>query len=93
MKSRKNQHFKQLLAATLAVSSSFGMVVPVLADTAAGQEIKNTATATFGDGTTNPDGTPKIYNSTSNEVVINVAEVAGITVVAETPNNLSPKWE
>ncbi|OKH52550.1 hypothetical protein NIES2101_14030 [Calothrix sp. HK-06] len=84
MKPRKNKHFKQLLAATLAVSSSLGMITPVLADTAAGQEIKNTATATFKDG----DGNS--YNSTSNEVVINVAEVAGITITAETPSNSSP---
>jgi hypothetical protein len=85
MKTRKIQHFQQFLAATLAVSSSLGMVAPVLAETAAGQAIKNTATATFKDGEGNS------YNSTSNEVVINVAEVAGITVVAQAPSNVSPK--
>lgn len=90
MKPRKNQHFKQLLAATLAVSSSFGMVAPVLAQTAAGSDIKNSATATFSDGTTNPDGTPKIYNATSNEVVIKVAEVAGISITAQPPSVTNP---
>ncbi|MBW4600101.1 MAG: hypothetical protein KME29_10960 [Calothrix sp. FI2-JRJ7] len=83
MKSRKNQHFKQLLAATFAVSSSFGMVAPVLAQTAAGSDIKNSATATFSDGTTT-------YNATSNEVIIKVAEVAGVTVTAQTPSVTNP---
>ncbi len=83
MKIRKIKHFQQFLAATLAVSSSFGIVAPVLAQTTAGSDIKNTATATFSDGT-------NIYNATSNEVVIKVAEVAGITVTAQTLSVSNP---
>lgn len=59
------------------------MISPVLAQVKAGTEIKNTATATFSDGTTT-------YNATSNEVVINVAEIAGITITAQSPFNPSP---
>lgn len=84
MKIRKIKHFQQFLAATLAVSSSFGIVAPVIADTAAGQAIKNTATATFKDDDENS------YNSTSNEVVITVAEVASIMVKANTPSVTNP---
>lgn len=61
------------------------MISPVLAQVAAkaGTEIKNTATATFSDGTTT-------YNATSNEVVITVAEIAGVTITAQSPFNASP---
>jgi hypothetical protein len=91
MKSYQGYHLHQLLAATLAISSTLQMTLPVLAEgVAAGSAIKNTATAEFNDGTTNPDGTPKIYNATSNEVIINVAEVAGITITAQTPSNIKP---
>lgn len=83
MKPRKNQHFHKLLAATLAVSSSLGMITHVLAQVASGTDIKNTATATFTDGTTT-------YSATSNEVVIKVAEVAGVTVTAQTPSATTP---
>lgn len=84
MKINKNQHFRQILAATLAVSSSLGTITPVLAETAAGSDIKNTATATF------KDDTGTVYNSTSNEVVIKVAEVAGISITAQTPSATAP---
>ncbi|MEM9161484.1 MAG: hypothetical protein AAGC54_00235, partial [Cyanobacteria bacterium P01_F01_bin.4] len=54
----------------------FNMVSMVLAEgTAAGTQISNTATATYRD----PEGTPQ--TSTSNTVVVEVAEIAGITVV------------
>lgn len=59
------------------------MISPVLAQVAAGTDIKNTATATFSDGTTT-------YNATSNEVVIKVAEVAGISVTAQNPSVTNP---
>jgi hypothetical protein len=91
MKNYQHYHLRQLLAATLAISSTLQITLPALAEgVAAGSAIKNTATAEFNDGTTNPDGTPKIYNATSNEVIINVAEVAGITVTAQTPSNIKP---
>jgi hypothetical protein len=83
MKTHKNLHFRQILAASLALSSSFGITSPVLAQVAAGTEIKNTATATFSDGTTT-------YNATSNEVVIKVAEIAGVTITPQSPFNASP---
>jgi hypothetical protein len=83
MKTLKNHHFRQILAASLALSSSFGIISPVLAQVAAGTAIKNTATATFSDGTTT-------YNATSNEVVITVAEIAGVTITAQSPFNPSP---
>ncbi len=84
MKTYKKHHFRQILAATLALSSSFGMISPVLAQAvAAGTDIKNTATATFSDGTTT-------YNATSNEVVIKVAEVAGVTITPQSPSNANP---
>ena len=84
MKTRKRHHFHQLLAATLAVGSTFQMIAPVLADgTAPGTQIKNSATATFTDGTNN-------YNATSNEIVITVAEVAGINIGAQSPSVTNP---
>lgn len=84
MKTHKKLHFRQILAASLALSSSFGMTSPVLAQVAADTAIKNTATASF------KDGTGKTYNTTSNEVVITVAEIAGITITAQSPFNPSP---
>jgi hypothetical protein len=85
MKTHKNHHFRQILAASLALGSSFGMISPVLAQAAAaGTAIKNTATASF------DDGTGKTYNVTSNEVVITVAEVAGVTITPQSPFNASP---
>ncbi|MBF2063682.1 MAG: hypothetical protein IGS39_04530 [Calothrix sp. C42_A2020_038] len=83
MKTRQRK-LKEIIAITLVVSSNFGIVAPALAQTEAGQEIKNTATATFKDGEGNS------YNATSNEVVIKVAEVAGITITAQSPSNPSP---
>ncbi|BAZ18100.1 hypothetical protein NIES4071_99830 [Calothrix sp. NIES-4071] len=83
MKTRRDTYFRRFLAASLLVSSSFGAILPVLAQVASGTEIKNTATATFSDGT-------NTYNATSNEVVITVAEVAGITITAQTPSVTNP---
>lgn len=63
------------------------MTVPVLAQsvptaplTGAGTEIKNKATATYED-----PSNPGTINATSNEVIITVAEVAGIAVTGATP--------
>ncbi|MEO1400328.1 MAG: hypothetical protein AAFV72_03630 [Cyanobacteria bacterium J06635_1] len=65
-----------MIATALAVGGVFNMVSMVLAEgTAAGTQISNTATATYRD----PEGTPQ--TSTSNTVVVEVAEIAGITVV------------
>ncbi|MEL6260627.1 MAG: hypothetical protein AAFR12_06125 [Cyanobacteria bacterium J06626_6] len=65
---------KPILASALAFAGVFNMMSAVLAEgTAAGTPIENTATATYSDGTTT-------FDAISNTVVINVAEVAGITV-------------
>ncbi|MEM6251351.1 MAG: hypothetical protein AAF821_00385 [Cyanobacteria bacterium P01_D01_bin.156] len=67
---------KPVIASALAIGGAFNMVNLVLAEgTDAGTQITNTATATYRD----PDGTPQ--TSTSNTVVVEVAEIAGITVV------------
>ncbi|MEM1239485.1 MAG: hypothetical protein AAGI45_06580, partial [Cyanobacteria bacterium P01_H01_bin.26] len=66
---------KPVVASALAIGGIFNLVGVVLAEgTAAGTQITNTATATYRD----PDGTPQ--TSTSNTVVVEVAEIAGITV-------------
>jgi hypothetical protein len=58
-------------------------IAPSIAQVAAGTAIRNTATGTFTDGTT-------IYNATSNEVTIQVAEVAGIKIDAQPLANANP---
>ncbi len=71
----------------LASLGLFNLALPVLAlGTAAGTVISNTATATFdGDG----DGTPD-ERATSNTVEVTIAEVAGITNVAQLPIDTTP---
>jgi hypothetical protein len=84
MKSRRT---RQLLAATLAIGGTLQLALPVWADgTAAGTPITNTATGTFTDDT-DPN---TLYQTTSNEVKITIAEVAGINVVAGSPSNPNP---
>jgi hypothetical protein len=76
--------FNLLLAASLTLGGAIYLAAPVLADgTAAGTSIRNTATGTFSDGTTT-------YNATSNEVVIEVSEIAGIDLTAQALSNDSP---
>ncbi|MBT9311299.1 DUF7925 domain-containing protein [Leptothoe kymatousa] len=73
---------KPVIASALAIGGVFNMVSLVLADgTAAGTKITNTATATYRD----PEGTPQ--TSTSNTVEVEVAEIAGITVVNTSVQN------
>jgi hypothetical protein len=84
MQTRRSFGLRHLLAATITVGSAVHFIAPVLAGgTAAGTSIRNTATGTFSDGTTT-------YNTTSNEVVIDVSEIAGINVTAQTPSNAAP---
>jgi hypothetical protein len=80
----KNQKLRQIVAAFLLLSSTFGTISPVLAQVAAGSDIKNTATAKF------KDDAGTVYNSTSNEIVIKVAEIAGINITAQTPSAPTP---
>ncbi|MEM9148967.1 MAG: hypothetical protein AAGB19_00650 [Cyanobacteria bacterium P01_F01_bin.3] len=76
-KTFRQQAFKPILASALAVAGVFNMVGAVLATgTAAGTDISNTATATYNDGNGND------FDTTSNTVVIRVAEIAGLTVTA-----------
>ncbi|MEO0826793.1 MAG: hypothetical protein AAFY20_05420 [Cyanobacteria bacterium J06639_14] len=70
--------YRTIIAAALALGGTLHMVTAVLADgTAAGTQITNEATATYEDPN-DPNNTP--ITTTSNEVVVQVAEVAGITV-------------
>jgi hypothetical protein len=76
--------YSPLLAATLLMGGAFA--APLLAQTAAGTDIKNQATATYTDDPT----APTKFQATSNTVTIQVAEVAGITLIAGTPSNSAP---
>lgn len=92
MKARKKRqllkYVRPLLAATLAANSVISLTLPVFAaGVAANTDISNTATATYED----PDDPTKPMNSTSNTVTVKVAEVAGVTVVANSiENNTAP---
>ncbi len=70
------KYSRPLLATLLMSGGLLQLVAPVLAETAAGTAISNTATASY-DDPGNP-GTP--INATSNEVKVIVAEVAGLDV-------------
>ena len=79
------QFCKPVVASALAIGGVFNLMGVVLAEgTAAGTQISNTATATYRD----PDGTPQ--TSTSNTVVVEVAEIAGITVVNTSAQEFTP---
>lgn len=87
MKIYKTPYFYRLVYSTLAVSAALTINFPLLAQVSsgtAGLEIKNTATGTFKD----ESGTE--YNTTSNEIVISIAEVAGIIVTAQSPSKTNP---
>ena len=80
---------KPVVASALAVGGLLNLVSIVLADgTTAGTPINNTATATYND----PADPNNPLTSVSNMVTIEVAEIAGITVVAsgiaEAPNSV-----
>ncbi len=59
------------------------IVLSAFAQTAPGTPITNQATATYSDGANS-------YNATSNTVTISVAEIAGITLVAQPPSTTAP---
>jgi hypothetical protein len=66
-----------LIATAFIANGFFPFVAPALAEgTKAGQTISNTATATYND----PNNPGTTLNTTSNPVVVTVAEVAGITI-------------
>lgn len=73
----KTKLYHYLIATGLLAHSIFQYVTPVKAEgTNAGQSISNTATATYED----PNNPGTTINTTSNTVVVTVAEVAGVTV-------------
>ncbi|MBE9066390.1 hypothetical protein IQ260_06965 [Leptolyngbya cf. ectocarpi LEGE 11479] len=80
-----------LVTALLLCGGMSPWLVPALADTLAGTEIRNTAVGAFED----PDNLGAVVEVTSNEVVVTVAEVAGIvinngpTAVVEAPNTVT----
>ena len=74
---RQSQLFRSLIATAFIANGFFPFVAPALAEgTKAGQTISNTATATYQD----PNDPGTTLNTTSNPVVVTVAEVAGITI-------------
>jgi hypothetical protein len=74
---RQSQLFRSLIATAFIANGFFPFVAPALAEgTKAGQTISNTATATYND----PNNPETTLNTTSNPVVVTVAEVAGITI-------------
>ncbi|GAX43122.1 hypothetical protein NIES4075_41340 [Tolypothrix sp. NIES-4075] len=75
---KQSKLYRSLITTLLLANGIFQLVAPALAEgTAAGQEISNTATATYED-----DSGTKI-NATSNTVTVKIAEVAGITITAD----------
>lgn len=69
--------YRPLIVSGLLAAGLFQVIPQVLAaGTTAGQTINNTATATYSDGTNN-------FTTTSNQVTVTVAEVAGLTAVPE----------
>jgi hypothetical protein len=77
--------YRPLLILALAVGGSLQLIMSALADpTPPNTAINNTATATYTDPTT---GTT--INTTSNTVTVSVAEVAGVTAVPVSANDVS----
>jgi hypothetical protein len=83
-RTRTSQQFqKPLIATFLALGGLGGLVNVVLADTAAGTQISNQATATYRDSNNNSLVTQ------SNVVTVTVGEVAGITITGSSVTNNS----
>jgi len=74
---------KTVLHAALAVAILFAFTLQGFAQTAAGTDIKNQASATYDDGSGNN------YSTVSNEVVVTVAKVAGLTITPDAQTNSS----
>jgi hypothetical protein len=78
VKNKQSNFYRSLIITLLLANGIFQLIAPALADgTAAGQDISNTATATYED-----DSGTKI-NATSNTVTVKIAEVAGITITKQ----------
>ncbi|MGI8669010.1 MAG: beta strand repeat-containing protein [Aridibacter sp.] len=74
-----------LLKTMIVLAAVLMLSLQGLAQTAADTQIKNTASATYSDGTNN-------YNTVSNEVTVTVAKVAGLVITpdAQTNSNVVP---
>ncbi len=84
---KKQSKYRSLVATGLLASSFFQFALPVIAEgTTAGQNISNTATATYED----PNNPGTTINATSNTVTVTVAEVAGITVTSAGVTDSTP---
>jgi hypothetical protein len=68
----------------LLAGGSMPIALPLLAQTQIGDQIKNTFTGTF------KDAAGVEQTATSNEVVLAISEVAGLTVKADTPSKANP---
>ncbi len=74
---------KTVLHTALAVAMLFAFTLQGFAQTAAGTDIKNQASATYGDGSGNN------YSTVSNEVTVTVAKVAGLRITPDAQTNSS----
>jgi hypothetical protein len=92
MKFSAHRSLRLLLAAAFLTGGMSAMALPLLAQTAQiGDQIKNTFYGTFEDSKgSKVDFNGKPYESTSNEVVLKVVEVAGLTVKAQAPSKSNP---
>ncbi len=71
------QYYRVLIALSFSIAGLCQGVLPALANgTQAGTSIRNAATATYAD----PSNPSTSISATSNEVIVTVAEIAGITV-------------
>ncbi len=74
---------KTVLHTALTVAMLFAFTLQGFAQTAAGTDIKNQASATYDDGSGNN------YSTVSNEVTVTVAKVAGLTITPDAQTNTS----
>ncbi|MFE4107445.1 beta strand repeat-containing protein [Almyronema epifaneia] len=77
-KTRLNRYTRLFLLLSLFTGGTLLGMLPALAGTLAGVEIRNTAVGSFED----PNNPGNLQQVTSNEVIVTVAEVAGITVTS-----------
>jgi hypothetical protein len=84
MTPRNRRSYRQLLAALLLAGGTSAIALPLLAQSNIGDQIRNTFTGTF------QDNNNQEFTATSNEVVLVVSEVAGLTVQAQAPSQVNP---
>jgi hypothetical protein len=84
MTSRNRWALRQWVLAMLLAGAGLPIALPLLAQTKIGDQIRNTFTGTF------QDGNGQEFTGTSNEVILQVSEVAGLTVQAQAPSKANP---